>query len=353
MSQILINDLKYIYKNNNSNNFFKNKSILITGSSGFLGSYFSNYFSYYFKKLKLAKLYLTDINISKTKKNLITKIKKKNIILIKSDVTYSKDKIFKLKKIDIIIHAATIASPTFYRKYPLKTAEANVVGLKNLLNLSVKKKPKRILFFSSSEIYGNPDKNNIPTKETYNGNVSTMGPRACYDESKRYGETLCYIYNDLHKLPIRIVRPFNNYGPFLGFEDKRLPSDLLRKIINNEDLILYSDGKPRRTFCYVADAICGYLKVIKHKNFDVFNIGNEDDEISVLKFSKIFKKIAEKNINYNGKIIFLKSKDKKYLENNPQRRKPCLNKSKNILEYKPKITIEDGLKRYLLYYYNK
>jgi len=264
-----------------------------------------------------------------------------------------KSNIYNIKSVDIIIHAATIASPTFYRKNPLKTAEANVDGLKNLLNFSLKKKVKRILFFSSSEIYGNPDKRNIPTKEIYNGNVSCLGPRACYDESKRFGETLCYIYNQVYKLPIRIVRPFNNYGPFLSAKDKRLPSDLLGKIKENKDIIIYSNGKPKRTFCYIADAICGYLNAIKYEKFDVFNIGNEDEEISVLRFSKIFKSVAEKNIGYKGKIIFKKSKDLDYLSDNPQRRKPCLEKSKKLLKYKPKIGVKEGITRYLLYYSNR
>lgn len=351
MSNILIKDLNYIYRNNKTNLFFKNKIILITGAGGFLGSYFSNFFCYFHKELNIKKIILNDLNIGKVKKNLLI-IPKKKCIFSNSDITKANSKLFKTNKIDIIIHAASIASPTYYRKFPLETAEANVDGLKNLLNLSLKRKIKRILYFSSSEIYGNPDSKNIPTKETYNGNVSSMGPRACYDESKRFGETLCYIYNQKYNLPIRIVRPFNNYGPFLGKDDKRLPSDLLNKFLKNKNIILYSDGKPKRTFCYVADAICGYLKALVYKKFDVFNIGNNDEEISVLKFTKIFKKIAEKNIKYNGKIIFKKSMDKKYLTHNPLRRKPCLKKSKKILLYNPKIKLEAGLTNYLKYYKN-
>ena len=353
MNNIFLEDLKYIYKNNGTNNFYKNKIILITGASGFLGSYLANYFCYYFDKLKIYKLYLIDININNISKNIYSKISKKKCIILKSDVTSKKSKIFQLKKLDIIIHAATIASPSYYRKFPLETANANVDGLKNILDFSIKNKIKRILFFSSSEIYGNPNKKNIPTKETYNGNVSTTGPRSCYDESKRYGETLCYIYNQIHKIPIRIVRPFNNYGPFLSKKDKRLPSDLLNKILKNKDIVIHSNGTPMRTFCYVADAICGYLKVIKYNKFDIFNIGNDDEEISVVKFASIFRSVASKYINYNGRISFEKSKDKKYLTDNPQRRKPCLKKAKKLLNYNPQIGIKDGLKKYLLFYKNK
>ena len=353
MSNILLEDLEYIYKKNNANNFFQNKTVLITGAAGFLGSYMSNYLLYKFKDLKLKNIYLSDINISSIKKNIFFNKANNKCKILKSDVTDKNSSIFNIKKVDIIIHAATIASPTFYRKHPLKTAEANVDGLKNLLNFSLKKQINRILFFSSSEIYGDPDRKNIPTKETYNGNVSCMGPRACYDESKRFGETLCYIYNQTYNLPIRIVRPFNNYGPFLSTRDKRLPSDLLKKVMNNENIIIHSDGKPKRTFCYVADAICGYLNALKYQKFDVFNIGNEDEEISVSKFAKIFQTVAKKNLNYKGKIIYKKSKDKKYLSDNPQRRKPCLKKSKKELKYNPKIGIEEGITKYLLFNNNK
>ena len=353
MSKVLIEDLDYIYSNNQANRFFNNKSILITGASGFLGTYLSNYFLYFFDKLKLNKIYLSDVNISKLKKEINYKYLNKKCLLLKSDVRNKKSPIFKIKQIDIIIHAATIASPSFYRKYPLETAEANVDGLKNLLNFSLKSKVKRILFFSSSEIYGNPDNKNIPTKETYNGNISSIGPRACYDESKRFGETLCYIFNKVYQLPIRIVRPFNNYGPYLSTKDKRLPSELLKKVLKNEDIVIYSNGSPRRTFCYVADAICGYLNAIKYEKFDVFNIGNEDDEISVFKFAKLFQSVAKKKLNYNGKILFKKNKDTNYLSDNPQRRKPCLKKSKKLLKYKPKIGVEEGIAKYLLFYTKK
>ena len=118
------------------------------------------------------------------------------------------------------------------------------------------------LFFSSSEIYGDPTPDAIPTPETYRGLVSCTGPRACYDESKRYGETLCVIFAQVHGLPIRMARPFNNYGPGMKITDGRVIADFARDILDGEDITLLSDGSPTRTFCYVADAVSGYYKIL-------------------------------------------------------------------------------------------
>lgn len=346
-SKILIEDLKYIHSNNDNKNFFKNKNILITGYQGFIGYEFTNYFIKYFKELKLKKLILIDI-----KKKIF--LNKSNIICIQKDIAkMNLKKEFKSTKIDIIIHAASIASPVFYRIYPIETLESNIFGLNNILKFAKKYKVSRILYFSSSEIYGNPDKNNIPTKESYNGNVSSVGPRSCYDEAKRICETMCYVYNTKYKVPVRIVRPFNNYGPGLSINDKRLPADLAKNILTNSDLTLYSDGKPTRSFCYISDAVVGYLKVLKYKKFGIFNIGNDMEEISIKKFSDIFLNLAKKNFKFSKSIKFTKNRDKDYLTNNPDRRCPDLSFARKELKFAPKINTKVGVYRYLKYLYEK
>ena len=177
------------------------------------------------------------------------------------DITDAKmEKIPEAEKADIIIHMASIASPTFYRKYPLETVDANIWGLRKLLDYYKNKSVRGFLFFSSSEIYGDPAPECIPINEEYRGNVSTMGPRACYDEAKRFGETLCHIFSAQFELPITIARPFNNYGPGMHLGDKRVPADFARAIFSNQDIEIFSDGSPTRTFCYISDAITGYLK---------------------------------------------------------------------------------------------
>jgi len=341
-STVLTSDLNYIHKNINKK-FFYNKTILITGYMGFIGFELSKYFIHYFENLKLKKLYLIDIKTNKEK------ILNKNIIKIKKDITkINLNKIFENEHIDIIIHAASIASPYFYRKHPLKTIESNIVGLQNILNFSKnRKKINRILYFSSSEIYGDPDKKNIPTNELYNGNVSCLGPRACYDEAKRMGETLCYVFNKEFNLQTRIVRPFNNYGPGLNIYDKRLPADLANNVLKNKNITIFSDGSPTRSFCYISDAIIGYLNILAYKKFCVVNIGNDEEEISVKKFSEKFCFIGKKYLNYKDKIFYRKNKEKEYLINNPKRRCPNIKLARKIIKFKPKIKLNVGIEKYL------
>ena len=171
------------------------------------------------------KLFMLD------RSNVLKTTKDKNLTFIKKDV--SKKFNFN-KKVDIIIHAAGIASPFYYRKKPLETLDVAIDGTRNCLKIARQNKSK-FIFFSSSEIYGDPDNSNVPTKETYRGNVSSMGPRACYDESKRLGETLCYIYNNYYNLHTNIIRPFNIYGPGMNQKDYRIFPNFISNIINKKN----------------------------------------------------------------------------------------------------------------------
>ena len=244
---------------------------------------------------------------------------------------------------------ASIASPTFYRKYPIQTIEANIWGLKWLLDDYRNTSLRGFLFFSSSEIYGDPTPENIPTPETYRGNVNTVGPRACYDESKRFGETICYEYAKEYKMPIGLARPFNNYGPGMKLDDKRVPADFAKAVMNNKDIVILSDGKPSRTFCYIADAIAGYLKILLHGEFDFFNIGIEKPEISVRELAEIYAETAKELFGYEGKVIYQVSDDKNYTTDNPNRRCPIITKAQKTLNYAPKIYVREGVKRFLEY----
>ena len=204
-----------------------------------------------------------------------------------------------------------------------------------------------MVFMSSSEIYGDPDPASIPTNENYRGFVSCTGPRSCYDESKRFGETLCKYFSSIYDLNISMVRPFNNYGPGLSLKDRRLPADFAKSVLENADIILLSDGSPTRTFCYVADAAIGYLKVLANCFRGPINIGSDTGEISVLNMAKIYKEVAKELFNYKGNINFSKSDDSQYLIDNPNRRVPDITVARKSLNYNPTISNEEGVKRYL------
>jgi UDP-glucuronate decarboxylase len=351
-AEIETSDFKKIFKNFKTRSKIKNKTILISGFNGFLGQYIVKFLVFYSKKLKWKKLILVD-NSKIEKINNYKELKNnKKILIINSNIIdlNFKKKIF--ANVSHIMHMASIASPYFYRKFPLKTIEANVDGLKNILN-HYKNKKIDLLYFSSSEIYGDPPKNHIPTKEDFNGNVSCIGPRSCYDESKRFCETLCYYYSSLYKINIKIVRPFNNYGPGLNINDKRLPADLVNSIIKNKDIKIFSDGKPTRSYCYISDAVTAYFLALVYKKFDIFNVGNDAEEISVKNLTINYVNLARKILNYKGKIYFKKSPDPEYLTNNPNRRCPDIFKAKKKLNFNPVVGLKEGIAKYLQYNYFK
>ena len=250
---------------------------------------------------------------------------------------------------DYIIHMASIASPMFYRQYPIETLDANIWGLRSLLDFYKKRDIKGFLFFSSSELYGDPSPENIPTNEEYRGNVSATGPRACYDESKRFGETMCGLFARKYGMSIGVARPFNNYGPGMKINDKRVPADFAKAVYEGKDITILSSGTPTRTFCYIADSITGYLKVLLYGRYDYFNIGIDKPEISIKELADIYTAAGKEIFGYEGKVIYNISEDKEYLTHNPERRCPDITKAKEKLHYEPSIEVEKGIRRFLLF----
>ena len=353
MNTQLAEDLRYTYEGltDGERNKMKGSTILVTGSAGFLGFYLVTFFYRYADELGIKKVVCLD-----------------NFLLgaPKWQEALEGDERFKFEKFDIIhdrlegipeapdanfvIHMASIASPIFYRKYPIETVDANVWGLRRLLDFYKGSETlKGLLFFSSSELYGDPAPEAVPTDEEYNGNVSPVGPRACYDESKRFGETLCQLFAWEHKMPIGVVRPFNNYGPGMKINDKRVPADFANNVLRNENISILSAGTPSRTFCYIADAAIGYLKILLHGEYDYFNIGIDRPEITVRRLADIYRQAGEEIMGYTGKVDYAVSEDKEYLTNNPQRRCPVIEKARKKLGYSPTILVEDGVRRFLRY----
>lgn len=257
---------------------------------------------------------------------------------------------------EYVIHAASIASPNYYRQRPIETMDSNVNGLRALLDHFSRQqrdgKPVGgFVFMSSSEIYGDPPSECIPTPETYRGYVSCTGPRACYDEAKRYGETLCVNFAQQYGLPIRAVRPFNNYGPGLKITDRRVLPDFARDILTGQDVSILSDGTPMRTFCYVADAVVGYYKaLVRGGSGEAYNIGTESPEISMKELANLMVAAAGDLFGYTGTVVMGQAADQDYLVDNPNRRCPDISKAREQLGYNPIVPLEDGLRRLLLWY---
>jgi UDP-glucuronate decarboxylase len=351
-NKIILQDLAYIRSRLNSPEKLKDKTVLVTGFAGFLGFYFTQFFvDALTNGLGLRSLILIDNFIVRTPA-WVEELRARNVNIQIRSFDIAKDRLEALQlqaEPHYIIHLASIASPTFYRKYPIETLDANVWGLRSLLDYSRQIDLEGLLFFSSSEIYGDPVSHEIPTTEEYRGNVSCIGPRACYDEAKRFGETMCYLFANTYRLPISIVRPFNNFGPGMNRHDRRVPADFAQAVLGSNDLVIHSDGRPTRTFCYVADGLVGYLNALTYEPFEYFNIGADQPEISVKELAGIYQKLGKELLGYRGRIHFNESTDKNYLIDNPSRRCPDISKARRLLGFDPQIPLEEGIRRYLTF----
>ncbi len=335
----IVNDIKKEAK------VLEGKTILITGSAGFLGSYFLAVLSVLNQKLfkKPAKVICIDNYITGEKENILGDFKNSHFKF------YDHDIVKPLKpegEIDYIIHAAGIASPVYYMKHPLETIEVATKGTQNMLELARIKKPRSMLFFSSSEIYGDPHPEYIPTPASYRGHVSSTGPRSCYDESKRLGETLCMTYFRLHQVPVRIVRPFNVYGPGMKPNDYRVMPRFLTGALNGETLPIHGSGMQTRTYCYATDSIAGFFRVLLlGEAGEVYNIGNDQNEINLVVLAEMVNDLFHGNVKIN-KVPYPVA----YPADEPSRRCPDITKAYKKFKYRPKVEIRTGLARLLQWY---
>jgi nucleoside-diphosphate-sugar epimerase len=335
------------------------KRLLITGGAGFLGYYLVQsvlHWNDHYAGGGGIRLTVVD-NYARGVPEWLQRLagRKHDLALVQHDIV--KPLPAALGDFEYIVHAAGIASPIYYRRHPIETMDANINGLRHLLDYASRRRQSGhafhgFLFFSSSEIYGDPPPDKIPTSEDYRGNVSCTGPRACYDESKRYGETLCVNFARVHGLPAKMARPFNNYGPGLKITDGRVIPDFARSIIAGRDIVMLSDGSPKRTFCYVTDAVTGYYKVLaRGQDGEAYNVGVEKPEISMLELARQLAAIGKRLFGYEGKVIHQASADKDYLVDNPNRRCPVIEKARSHLGYRPAVPLEEGLRRSLTWYH--
>jgi UDP-glucuronate decarboxylase len=333
------------------------KQLLITGGAGFLGYYLVQAVLHWNRSVQTERriaITVFDNYMRGVPGWLGALAGDPQLTLVRHDITRPLPR--NMPRFEYIIHAASIASPIYYRRFPIETMDANVGGLRRLLDHAVDRMAgpdpiEGFLFYSTSEIYGDPDPEHIPTSESYRGNVSCTGPRACYDESKRYGETLCVNFARVHEIPVTIARPFNNYGPGLKITDRRVIPDFARDILAERDIVMHSDGSPTRTYCYVADAVIGYFKVlVDGRAGEPYNIGVESPEISIRDLADRMVDLARATFGYTGRVVRQASNDAEYLTDNPNRRCPRINKAREKLGYDPGIELDDGLLRTLLWY---
>ena len=349
-------DLDYISQNLDAEfREMSGKRLLIIGGAGFLGYYLIQSVLHWNRSAQAPIALTVYDNYMRGLPDWLAALEEDpNLTLRRHDITDPLPE--DIGGFDYLIHAASIASPIYYRKHPIETMDANVNGLRSLLEYAraqaaVGKPLSGFLFYSTSEIYGDPQPEHIPTPETYRGNVSCTGPRACYDESKRYGETLCVNFAQVYNLPIKTARPFNNYGPGLKITDRRALPDFAQDVLAGRDIVMLSDGAPTRTFCYIADAIVGYYKIlVRGRPGEAYNIGIEEPEISIATLADKVVAISQDLFGYEGRVVRRQSEDRNYLVDNPNRRCPAIAKARSELGYAPSIGVDEGLKRSLLWY---
>ena len=297
-------------------------NILITGGAGFIGSHLVEKFLSIGEKVIVVDNLLTGAidNLSLFNDN-------PNFIFMNHDVQHHLDIEMEL---DYVLHLANAASPKAYTEHPINTLKAGSSGTINTLGLA-KAKNAKYLLTSTSEIYGNPKVS--PQSETYWGNVNPNGPRSMYDEAKRFSEAAVSSYNRIYNLNTRIVRLFNTYGPKMKIDDGRVVTNFIFQALNGEDITIYGNGDQTRSFCYIEDTLSGIIKAMDSESSEVFNIGNPN-EITVKKLAEIIIKLT----NSNSSLKFLELP-----EDDPMQRKPDISKAKNILNWSPKIPLEEGL----------
>lgn len=322
---------------------FSGKRILMTGGRGFLGRYFTETFIRANELLKSNHRYPCEVV---SLDNLITAGKMGSDSRPQEGVAFVQHDIIEPftpeRPVDFILHAAGIASPYYYRKFPVETYKVATIGTRNVLDLARKNPGCKLTFFSSSEIYGDPDNKHVPTNEAYRGYVSCLGPRACYDESKRFGEMMVRVEHETHGVHGTIIRPFNVYGPGMQKTDYRVLPNFGARFVAGEPFHVYGTGDQTRTFCYVTDAIRGFLQVLTHGvPGEPYNVGNPNPEISMKDLALECGRV----LNHDVKFDTVEHPDT-YPADEPQRRCPDITKVREQCGYEPKVSLQDGLKRF-------
>ncbi len=308
---------------------FDGRRFLVTGGGGFLGSHLCELLL-----SKGAQVVIADDFITGRKKNLGHLHGNSAFELIEQDITLPLEMGGKL---DGIFHLASPASPVDYAKHPIETLRVGALGADNILALA-KGKNCPVLLASTSEVYGDPLQH--PQKETYWGNVNPIGPRGCYDESKRYQEALTMAYHRVHDVSIRIVRIFNTYGPRMRTDDGRVVPNFCMQALRGEPLTVYGEGKQTRSFCYVDDLLDGILRLFAKPHCEPVNIGNPEEH-TILEF-------ARRIISLTGSKSAITHEPLPI--DDPKVRCPDISQARQVLGWKPATSLDDGLRATIKYF---
>ena len=316
------------------------RTLVFSGAGGFLGTHFMALFDHLNRHVLQRRLRVIALD------NFISSACRPEDLTGLKDVEFRQHNVIHRltidEPVDFILHAAGIASPVWYRTNPLETLDVSTIGTRNMLDVA-KSCSARFLYFSTSEIYGDPDPRHVPTSENYYGHVSCRGARACYDEGKRLGETLCDIYHNYFGVPTVIVRPFNVYGPGMRERDYRVLPNFATQIKAGQPLFVYGTGQQTRTFCYVVDAVIGFmLALLRGIPGEAYNVGNPKPEVTMQDLAQRICELVGDPASY--RVVDYPDG---YPANEPQRRCPDIRKAELQLGFQPRVTLDEGLKRFL------
>lgn len=305
------------------------ETVLVAGGAGFIGSHLCERLLCEGKKVVCIDNLCTG-----SKKNIQAFLKNKNFVFLKQDITES---VKVSGKIDRIFNLASPASPVHYKRLSIETLMVGAIGTKNLLDLAMKNNAC-FLQASTSEVYGDPLQH--PQSEEYFGNVNAVGERSCYDEAKRFGEALVMAYHRKRAVNTHIARIFNTYGPKMQGSDGRVVPNFINQALSGKEMTVFGDGKQTRSFCFVSDLVEGLIALIGSDYHLPVNLGNPEEH-TILEFAETIKKITASR----SEIVFepLPSDD-------PMRRCPDISKAKKILNWEPKISLEEGLVETIKYF---
>lgn len=316
------------------------QTVFVAGGAGFIGSHLC-------EKLlqENYSVFCIDNLITGDKKNIESFLGNANFKFLEKDIVkISSDYFLNLPKPDFIFHLASPASPNekslkSYINYPIETLLVNSLGTSNLLELAKKSKAK-FLFASTSEVYGDPAIS--PQSETYFGNVNPNGIRSVYDEAKRFGEACTFAFLRKFDVDVRIIRIFNTYGSKMQPDDGRVVSNLIVQALSGKPLTIYGDGKQTRSFCYISDMIEGIAKAMfeEQTKGQVINLGNPIEQ-TIIELAQLIKKLTQISVDTVFEAL---------PRDDPKQRCPDINKAKKILDWEPKVSIDEGLKKTIDYF---